>query len=139
MSANDRQEGGSHYKNMSIQPWDALASWQTKEQFEGYLMGSAIAYLARVNSKGVPGKGGDGDVAKAMHFLEKWREVRRGSIAEPLKSGKYVTEAIEVPTANHECADSCARKSDDALADFIKRLESAPTMGAFLDILFGDK
>lgn len=78
MTANDRQEGGDHYKNMSVQPWDALASWMTPEQFEGYLMGSALAYLARVNTKGVPGKGGDADVAKAVHYLEKWREVREG-------------------------------------------------------------
>ena len=74
MSANDRQEGGDHYKKMSIQPWEAMEAWATDEQFSGYLLLTAIAYLARVNSAGV-GKGGKVDVKKAIHFLEKWVEV----------------------------------------------------------------
>lgn len=74
MSANDRQEGGDHYKKMSIQPWEAMEAWATDEQFSGYLLLTAIAYLARVNSVGV-GKGGKADVKKAIHFLEKWVEV----------------------------------------------------------------
>jgi len=71
MSANDIQEGGNHYKEMKIQPWDAMEAWLSPNQFRGFLLGSAIAYLARVNTKGVEGKGGLPDIKKAKHYLEK--------------------------------------------------------------------
>lgn len=71
MSANDVQEGGNHYKEMKIQPWEAMEAWLSPAQFRGFLLGSAIAYLARVNTKGVDGKGGIQDIKKAKHYLEK--------------------------------------------------------------------
>jgi hypothetical protein len=37
---------------MEIQPWDALKSWLTPEQYKGYLLGTAIAYFARAGKKG---------------------------------------------------------------------------------------
>lgn len=69
----DKQEGGDHYRTMEVQPWDALQSWMTKEQFHGYLLGTAVSYLARFNV-GVAGKGGVGDVKKARHVLEELEE-----------------------------------------------------------------
>ncbi len=74
MSENSYQVGGDHYESLAVQPWEALQAWQTDEQFSGYLMGSAIAYLARVNAT-APGKGGRLDVEKAVHTLNKWLEV----------------------------------------------------------------
>ena len=71
MNANEEQIGGTHYKDMKIQPWEAMESWLTPGQFRGFLRGSAIAYLARVNTKGVDGKGGVQDVKKARHYLDK--------------------------------------------------------------------
>ena len=71
MSANDVQKGGTHYKDMKIQPWDAMEAWLTPAQFRGFLLGSALAYLARVNTKGVEGKGGIQDIKKARHYLDK--------------------------------------------------------------------
>jgi hypothetical protein len=47
----------------------------TREQFSGFLLGSAIAYLARVNTKGIEGKGGLQDIRKAQHYLTKLIEV----------------------------------------------------------------
>ena len=73
--ASDTQVGGTHYKDMAVQPWDAMAAWMTPEQFSGFLLGSAVAYLARVNTVGKAGKGGRQDVAKAAHYLAKWLEV----------------------------------------------------------------
>lgn len=70
MSANERQEGGDHYRTMDIQPWDAMECWMTGQQFEGFLLGSAISYLGRFNVDS-PGKGGITDIKKAIHFLEK--------------------------------------------------------------------
>ena len=75
MSANEEQVGGNHYKEMKIQPWDAMEAWMTPAQFRGFLLGSAIAYLARVNTKGVDGKGGIQDVKKAHHYLGKLIEL----------------------------------------------------------------
>ena len=74
MRANDIQVGGDHYKRMKVQPWEAMEAWMTHEQFEGYLLGTAMAYLARVNSEGV-GKGGMQDIGKAIHVLQKLQEV----------------------------------------------------------------
>ena len=59
--AMDRQVGGSHYKNMAIQP----ASFNHKNGI-GYLLGTAIAYLAREGHKDIPLS----DVRKAKHTLE---------------------------------------------------------------------
>lgn len=74
MSARDQQVGGTHYRDMTVQPWDALESWLTPEQFIGFLIGSAIAYLARFNAH-VPGKGGLQDLQKAVHYLQKAIEI----------------------------------------------------------------
>lgn len=67
----DRQEGGSHYLGMGLQPWDAMRYWLSHEQFTGYLLGTSIGYLARFNVTGVSGKGGQLDVLKARHCLDK--------------------------------------------------------------------
>ena len=65
-----RQEGGDHYLNMGIQPWDAMRAWMSPEQFTGYLLGSAINYAARFNAKAA-GKGGLPDLLKARHCLDQ--------------------------------------------------------------------
>lgn len=67
---DDLQVGGDHYKNMGIQPWKAMESWMTPAEFQGFLKGNAIKYLARSNAKG-----GAVDVKKAGHYIEKLVEV----------------------------------------------------------------
>ena len=68
--ADDLQVDGDHYKNMGIQPWKAMESWMTPEEFRGFLKGNSIKYLARCNSKG-----GVEDVKKARHYIDKLVEV----------------------------------------------------------------
>jgi hypothetical protein len=68
--ADDLQVGGDHYKNMGVQPWKAMESWLTPAEFQGFLKGNAIKYLARCNSKG-----GIEDVKKAQHYIAKLVEV----------------------------------------------------------------
>jgi hypothetical protein len=41
----------------------------TAEQMQGYLLGTAIAYLARTNAS-AEGRGGITDVKKAIHTLQ---------------------------------------------------------------------
>jgi hypothetical protein len=77
--ADHKQVNGDHYRKMTIQPWAAMEAWMTPEQFNGFLLGSAIAYLARFNSDGV-GKGGTVDIQKAIHYLEKLVEVQEKNI-----------------------------------------------------------
>ena len=69
MSANELQVGGDHYKSKKVQPWDAMESWMSPEQFEGFLRGNVIKYIARYKDK-------DGlkDVQKARHYLDKLLE-----------------------------------------------------------------
>lgn len=70
MSANTKQVGGDHYRNKSVQPWEAMEAWMSHEEFVGFLRGNAIKYLARCNEKG-----GIEDVKKAQHYTEKLLEV----------------------------------------------------------------
>ena len=65
MSANDRQEGGNHYRNKAIQPWDYIAG-----NGIGYLEGCAIKYLSRWKEKG-----GVADLRKARHYVDKLIEM----------------------------------------------------------------
>ena len=71
-SANSRQVGGSHYKNLRVEPWDAMESWLTHTEFIGFLKGNIIKYIARANS----GKE-DHDVmiGKAEHYQQKLKEI----------------------------------------------------------------
>lgn len=80
--ADSKQIGGNHYKTMKIQPWAALEAWLTPEQLRGYFLGSAIAYLARMNVGSVHGKGGLQDLEKAKHYLEKLIETEKGNVVE---------------------------------------------------------
>ena len=69
--ADLQQVGGSHYKDMAVQPWVAMESWMTPEQFAGFLRGNAIKYLARCDVKG-----GIDDIKKARHYIDKLVEIR---------------------------------------------------------------
>jgi len=65
-----KQVGGYHYTSKEIQPWDAMQSWMSEEQFEGYIRGNAIKYLARY-----PEKGGRYDIEKSQHYLDKLLQI----------------------------------------------------------------
>lgn len=69
-SSRARQEGGDHYLNMALQPWDALKAWLSGEQWTGFLLGNVIKYLARFNCRTF-GKGGLPDLLKARHYLDR--------------------------------------------------------------------
>lgn len=67
-----REKGPDYYTGQQIQPWD-VADCQPYEQRIGYYKMSAIAYLMRLGLK----EGTDDvvEVGKAIHYLEKLREV----------------------------------------------------------------
>ena len=68
--AREYQLGGSHYTDKDIQPWDAMQSWMTEDQYRGYLIGNVIKYIARFQDKG-----GVLDLQKCKHYLDKLIEV----------------------------------------------------------------
>lgn len=86
MRADDRQVGGEHYRKLgSMQPWNVLQAWLTPEEFRGFMKGTAIVYLARERDKG-----GDEDIRKALHYLQKMIEV----------AGPAAAAAAEAPPQN---------------------------------------
>lgn len=73
--ASNRQVGGSHYKDMAVEPWTVVDSWPL-EQRTGYYRGNALKYLMRMGTK----DSASSDVAKAQHYMEKLLEVMRENI-----------------------------------------------------------
>nr|WP_279091362.1 DUF3310 domain-containing protein [Comamonas thiooxydans] len=70
VSADDRQVGGSHYKDMPMQPWDVMQAVLTPEEFRGYLKGNVIKYAMRAGRKD-----GSDDAGKAQHYRQKLAEI----------------------------------------------------------------
>ena len=70
MSADEVQVGGTHYKDMPVQPWTVMEAVLTAEEFVGFLKGNIIKYSMRQGRK----EGSD-DANKALHYLQKLREV----------------------------------------------------------------
>ena len=67
---NARQVGGSHYKDLGIEPWDVIDTWPIEQQI-GYYRGNALKYLMRLGSKDASLK----EAKKAQHYCEKLIEV----------------------------------------------------------------
>lgn len=70
MTADEIQVGGTHYKDMPMQPWDVMQSVMTTAEFIGFLKGNIIKYSIRAGQKA-----GSDDGAKARHYAQKLREV----------------------------------------------------------------
>lgn len=68
-TANDRQEGGTHYKQFKHETWDVILDWGL-----GYLDGNAVKYLSRWKHKG-----GVDDLKKARHYIDKLIELSEAS------------------------------------------------------------
>jgi hypothetical protein len=74
---SSRQIGGNHYLNMTIQPWDAMQSWMSAEEYAGFLRGNVIKYIARYRNKN-----GLEDLKKARHYLERLIEIEAAKQVE---------------------------------------------------------
>ena len=68
--ANDRQVGGTHYKNMDVSPWDVVDTWPYEQRI-GFYRGNALKYIMRLGSKDQS----DQEASKGLHYLEKLVEV----------------------------------------------------------------
>lgn len=67
--ADTTQVGGSHYKDMAVQPWHVMESVLTNAEFRGFLCGNVIKYAMRAGHK----KDSD-DAGKAQHYMLKLKE-----------------------------------------------------------------
>ena len=65
--ASQKQVGGGHYVEKSIQPWDYIVANNL-----GYLEGNVVKYVTRYKSKN-----GKQDLEKALHYLQKLLEVQK--------------------------------------------------------------
>ena len=67
-TSRDRQVGGTHYAQLTIQPWDVLPEWlEGWSPYQAYLVGNAVKYLARAPRKGARLD----DARKARHYLDE--------------------------------------------------------------------
>ena len=69
MAADDTQVGGTHYKDMPVQPWTVMEAVLSHEEFIGFLKGNVIKYSMRQGRKD-----GSDDAGKAQHYLDKLNE-----------------------------------------------------------------
>lgn len=73
MSALDKQEGGSHYKDMAIQPAEFIMANDI-----GFCEGNVIKYVCRHELKN-----GVEDLKKARHYLDmKIEQLEREAVAQ---------------------------------------------------------
>jgi hypothetical protein len=70
VAANDYMIGGSHYKDMTIEPWDVADTWPVEQQIGVYRHG-ALKYIMRMGYKDTDIQ----ELKKAIHYLEKLVEV----------------------------------------------------------------
>lgn len=69
MNPNDHQVGGTHYKEMAVQPWEVMERLLTRQEFIGYLKGNIIKYGMRQGLKD------SDDGGKLAHYVSKLDEV----------------------------------------------------------------
>lgn len=72
VQANERQAGGTHYKDMAIQPWSVIDTWPMEQRI-GFYRGNALKYTMRAGSKDAMVQ----DIEKAQHYSQKLSEVLR--------------------------------------------------------------
>jgi len=73
MKADAIQVGGTHYKDMTIQPWAVMETVLSHEEFIGFLKGNIIKYAMR------QGRKDSDDGEKAIHYMQKLNEVQDGN------------------------------------------------------------
>ena len=74
MNATDTQVGGSHYKDMPIQPVEYIHA-----NGLSFLEGNVVKYITRHRTKG-----GKADVEKALHYCQLILELVYNEVSEPV-------------------------------------------------------
>lgn len=66
LMANDKQIGGTYYKDMGIEPWDVVDTWPLEQRIGVYRHG-ALKYIMRMGTKDENVQ----EIQKGIHYLEK--------------------------------------------------------------------
>lgn len=83
VSARDMQVGGSHYKDMKIQPSDFIVANNLN-----WYAGNAVKYICRHSSKG-----GKIDLEKAKHYVQLLIEHEYPEVPEVIKKHSTLVES----------------------------------------------
>lgn len=82
--AKERQEGGEHYKQMGVQPWDVIDTWPIEQQI-GYHRGNVLKYTMRLGNKDERLQ----EAKKIRHYADKLIEIlERSNGSDPRSEGK---------------------------------------------------
>ena len=82
--AKERQEGGEHYKQMGVQPWDVIDTWPIEQQI-GYHRGNVLKYTMRLGNKDERLQ----EAKKIRHYADKLIEVlERSNGSNPRGEGQ---------------------------------------------------
>lgn len=79
--ASDHMHGGTHYKDMGVEPWDVVDTWPVEQRIGAYRHG-ALKYLMRMGSKDEQLQ----EIRKAGHYIEKLIEVLQDASPRAEKS-----------------------------------------------------
>ena len=71
MNADEYQIGGTHYKDLKVQPWNVMEAILTPEEFLGFIKGNIIKYSMRQGRK----DGSHDDADKAIHYMAKLQQM----------------------------------------------------------------
>ena len=63
---DERYIGGTHYKDMDIEPWDVVDTWP-RDQRIGFYRGGALKYIMRMGAKDQSAK----EIAKGQAYVRK--------------------------------------------------------------------
>jgi hypothetical protein len=137
MSAKERQEGGSHYRDMVIQPVDFI----TKNGI-GFLEGCVIKRMCRWRAKDGPK-----DLRKAIHEIELLIEAEEGEVKGAEEESAYWAEQqakqrLAVKLRHPMTGDRLTTSAEQAVKDFVKAHPEAagltsPPLGALGSVLYG--
>lgn len=76
MNAKKKQIGGTHYKDMGVEPWDVIDTWPIEQRIGAYRHG-ALKYLMRCGNKDDRLQ----EIKKAGHYVEKLIEILQAEYA----------------------------------------------------------
>ena len=97
MTASNEQVGGTHYIEMTIEPWDVVDTWPLEQRI-GYYRGNAIKYLLRMGSKDERAQ----EIRKAAHYCAKLAEVLEGAATDLNACHQSTTEDCSAVQAKGE-------------------------------------
>lgn len=117
MSANDRQEGGAHYRShgkKDLQHWDVVNIFNLD-----YFQGNITKYVFRHRDKN-----GIEDLKKARHYLDKYIEIlekKKGQFGMLLATGSGVNSPGHVSVKTVRDVDDTERAAMDQYAESLRR------------------